>query len=78
MIRYRYENRLTRADVGRRVVVRRWVEDEERGLVPSDVLGVLESWSEGDVLTIRRRDGDLVEVAAEDILAAKTVPPPPA
>lgn len=76
-MRIRYENRLTRDDVGKRVVVRRWVTDEQRGPVPSDVLGELVSWSDEGVLTVRRRDGELVEVDDVDILAAKTVPPPP-
>ncbi len=77
-MRLRYVNRLTRADVGRRVVVRRWVEDAERGRVPSDVLGELHSWSETGILTIRTRTDELVEVDERDILAAKAVPPPPA
>ncbi|MBW3576296.1 MAG: hypothetical protein KY462_00865 [Actinobacteria bacterium] len=77
-MRARYVNRLTRADVGRRVVVRRWVEDDRRGLVPSDVLGQLESWSDDGVLTIRTRRDEQVQVDERDILAAKSIPPPPA
>ncbi len=77
-MRARYVNRLTRADVGRRVVVRRWVEDDRRGLVPSDVLGQLESWSDDGVLTIRTRRDEQVQVDEGDILAAKSIPPPPA
>ncbi len=73
----RFVNRLTRDDVGDRVVIRRWVADDERGLVPSDVLGHLESWSEDGVLVVRRKDDELVEVDERDILAAKTIPPPP-
>lgn len=73
----RFVNRLTRDDVGERVVIRRWVSDEERGPVPSDVLGYLESWTDDGVLTVRRADDQLVEVDERDILAAKTVPPPP-
>lgn len=75
-MRFRYVNRLTRDDVGHRVVVRRWVADEARGLVPSDVLGELLAWHDDGVLTIRTRRGELVEVAEGDILAAKAVPPP--
>lgn len=74
----RYARRLSRDDVGSRVVVRRWVPDEQRGFVPSDVLGQLESWSEEGVLVVRTRRGERVEVDERDILAAKTVPPPPA
>ncbi|HEX2028808.1 MAG TPA: hypothetical protein VHF25_12510 [Nitriliruptorales bacterium] len=69
-------NRLTRDDVGHRVVVRRWVEDETRGLVPSDVVGELLSWRDDGVLTIRTRQGELVDVAESQILAAKPVPAP--
>lgn len=76
-MRYRYENRLTRDDVGSRVVIRRWVEDAERGAVPSDVLGTLESWTDDGVLTVRTKRDELVEVDEASILAARTVPPPP-
>lgn len=74
-MRIRYRNRLTRDDIGLRVVVRRWVEDSERGLVPSDVLGILEEWGDDGILGIRTRSGDLVEVRERQILAAKTVRP---
>ena len=70
----RYINRLTTDDVGSRVTVRRWVPDPERGQIPSDVVGHLESWEDG-VLLIRRRDGAVVEVRADDILAARVIPP---
>ncbi len=74
----RYRNRLTRDHIGSRVVVRRWVEDDDRGLVPSDVLGILERWGNDGVLAVRNRHGDLVEVHERHILAAKTVPTPSA
>lgn len=77
-MRYRYENRLTRDEVGSRVVIRRWVDDAERGAVPSDVLGTLESWTDDGVLTVRTKRDELVEVEEGSILAARTVPPPPA
>lgn len=73
----RFVNRLTREDVGDRVVIRRWVTDNERGPVPSDLLGHLESWSHDGILVVRRKDGELVQVDERDILAAKTIPPPP-
>lgn len=57
--------------VGTRVVLRVRVEG---GL--SDVLGVLEDAPAG-VLAVRRRDGERVEVAETDVVAAKQVPPPP-
>ncbi len=60
---------ITPADVGRRVTVRRRVPEGFR-----DVVGVLESWTDG-VLTVRKRDGALVEVAEETLAAAKIVRP---
>ena len=41
-----------------------------------DVLGILESWSSGQ-LRVRRRDGVLIEIAETDVVAGKPVPPPP-
>ncbi|MFT5222446.1 MAG: hypothetical protein ACI867_000749 [Glaciecola sp.] len=72
----RYRNQLTPEDVGRRVSIRRWVEDPERGARPSDVLGHLRRWQD-DVLVVERKDGELVEVYEADILAAKVIPPAP-
>lgn len=74
-MRIRYSKRLTRDHIGMRVVVRSWVEDDVRGLVPSDVLGILEAWTDEGVLSVRTRHGDLVEVHERNILAAKAVPP---
>ncbi len=65
----RYEMSITAADVGSRVSVRRKLPDGGLG----DVLGDLESWS-GGVLTVRRKDGDLVRVAEVDLVAGKVVP----
>jgi len=59
-------------DVGHRVVLRRRVPG---GL--SDVLGHVESWSGGTV-AVRDRHGRLVEIAEDDLVAAKRVPEPPA
>ncbi|RBQ18520.1 hypothetical protein DP939_18625 [Spongiactinospora rosea] len=59
------------ADVGRRVTVRRRVPGGFR-----DVVGELISWH-GGVLAVRRRDGELVEIAEDTLAAAKVVPPPP-
>jgi len=41
-----------------------------------DVLGVLVSWSDGQV-QLRRRDGVIVSVAEGDVVAAKRIGPPP-
>lgn len=56
-------------DVGRRVTLRR---REPNGF--RDAVGVLESWQDG-VLTVRKRDGTLVEIAEETLVAGKVVPP---
>jgi GNAT superfamily N-acetyltransferase len=42
----------------------------------TDVLGTCESWSDG-VVTVRRHDGSLVEIAVADIVSGKPVPPRP-
>jgi hypothetical protein len=72
-----YRQRLTRDDVGQRVSIRRWVEDEERGGRPSDLVGRLVAWSDDDVLTVStRRQGD-VEVPLADVLASRAIPEHP-
>lgn len=75
-VRSRYRHRLGHGDVGSRVTIRRWVDDPERGPIPSDVVGHLESWADG-VLTIRTRSGDAVAVDEGSILASKVIPPRP-
>lgn len=74
-MRIRYANRLTPADVGQRVVIRRWLRDDAGTTVQSDVIGVLESWSEEGLLTVHSKRGETVVVDQRDILAAKTLPP---
>jgi hypothetical protein len=64
---------ITPADVGRRISLRRRLSTGGY----SDVVGVLESWRDG-TLMVRRRDGELVEVAEDTLAAGKVVPPPPA
>ncbi|GLX98952.1 MULTISPECIES: hypothetical protein [Herbidospora] len=59
---------ITPADVGRRVTVRRALPEGFR-----DVVGVLESWENG-VLSVRKRDGTLVEFPEKVMAAAKVVP----
>ncbi|RAY14527.1 hypothetical protein DPM19_16025 [Actinomadura craniellae] len=63
---------VTEADVGQRVSLRRRLPSGEY----SDVVGVLESWQD-DVLRIRRRTGETVEVPRGIIVAGKVVPPAP-
>ncbi|MCG5216699.1 putative acetyltransferase [Streptosporangium soli] len=54
--------------MGRRVTVRRRVPEGFR-----DAVGELMSWSDG-VLAVRKRNGDLVEIAEDTLVAAKVVP----
>ena len=65
--------------VGLRVVVRRVLRGElgpSGGPAMTDVLGICESWEAG-VMTVRRTDGSVVEIATADIVSGKPVPPPP-
>ena len=63
---------VTPADVGRRVSLRRRLPTGEY----SDVVGMLESWSDG-VLMVRRRTDELVEIPERIMVAGKVVPPMP-
>jgi len=68
-----YVVRITRADVGTRVMIRRRIP----GPTPlSDVLGTLQSWSSG-VLTVLRADGTPVQITEDDVVAARVIPPRP-
>ncbi|MFE5539993.1 GNAT family N-acetyltransferase [Streptomyces sp. NPDC056492] len=71
------EIRITPADVGKRVSVRR-VEGGPSGS-PSfmDTVGVLTSWDQG-VLTITRKSGEIVHISESSLVAGKIVPPAPA
>lgn len=60
------------ADVGQRISLRRRLPTGEY----SDVVGVLESWS-NKTLTVRRRTGEVVDVPEDAMVAAKVVPPQP-
>ncbi|MDA5286749.1 GNAT family N-acetyltransferase [Streptomyces sp. Isolate_45] len=71
------EIRITPADVGKRVSVRRVEEGSGRSPVFADTVGVLTSWNEG-VLTITRKDGVSVHIPESLLVAGKTVPPAPA
>jgi hypothetical protein len=62
---------LTSSDVGKRVTTRRRVPEGFR-----DAVGELEFWRDG-VLGVRKRDGTLVEISEETLVAAKVVPGPP-
>jgi hypothetical protein len=68
----RLVHRITPEDLGSRVSVR--ITRAEGGF--TDIVGVVESWTDG-VLTLRRRDDSTVEVAETDVVASRVVPPVP-
>jgi N-acetylglutamate synthase len=71
---------LSASDVGSRVVVRRVLPGERGpsgGPAMADVLGVLEEY-DAEQLVVRRKDDTTVRITQDLVVAAKTVPPPPA
>lgn len=62
---------ISAADVGARITTRRKVPEGFR-----DAVGTLESW-DGGVLRVRKRDGTLVEIPEETLVAARVVPAAP-
>ncbi|MET8899429.1 MULTISPECIES: GNAT family N-acetyltransferase [unclassified Streptomyces] len=73
----RLEVRITVADVGKRVSVRRLSEAGGSLEKFTDTVGVLTSWTDG-VLLITRKSGETVRVAESALVAGKVVPPAPA
>ncbi|WP_330307124.1 MULTISPECIES: GNAT family N-acetyltransferase [unclassified Streptomyces] len=73
----RLEVRITSADVGKRVSVRRMIDDVAEGEKFTDTVGVLTSWDNG-VLQITRRTGERVQIAESLLVAGKVVPSAPA
>jgi len=73
----RLEVRITAADVGKRVSVRRWADVSGPGEKFTDTVGVLTSWDEG-VLVITRRTGESVRIPESALVAGKVVPSAPA
>ncbi|GCB46142.1 hypothetical protein SNL152K_3440 [Streptomyces sp. NL15-2K] len=69
--------RITAADVGKRVSVRRLGEPGASQEKFTDTVGVLTSWNDG-VLLITRRDGETVRIPESTLVAGKVVPPAPA
>ena len=67
----RYTRDVGPGDSGVRVSLRRTLPEGGLG----DVLGDLLSWDQ--VVRVRRRDGSVVDVPAETVVAAKRVPPAP-
>ncbi|MFF2845384.1 GNAT family N-acetyltransferase [Streptomyces sp. NPDC058001] len=73
----RLEVRITAADVGKRVSVRRVVQEPGDPLKFTDTVGVLTSWDNG-VLMITRRTGEAVRIEESALVAGKVVPAAPA
>ncbi|KAB1987779.1 GNAT family N-acetyltransferase [Streptomyces triticiradicis] len=73
----RLEVRVTAADVGKRVSVRRLTDNGDTMEKFTDTVGVLTSWDDG-VLLITRRTGERVRIAESSLVAAKVVPSAPA
>ncbi|MFG2954514.1 GNAT family N-acetyltransferase [Streptomyces sp. NPDC048291] len=74
----RFEVRITAADVGKRVSVRRLAGNGVAGEKFTDTVGVLTSWDDDGMLTITRRDGGIVRIPESALVAAKVVPAAPA
>ncbi|MFE7755269.1 GNAT family N-acetyltransferase [Streptomyces sp. NPDC057418] len=72
----RLEVRMTPADVGKRVSVRRVADAPGEGAKFTDTVGVLTSWDDG-VLSITPKSGDGVRIAESSLVAGKVVPPAP-
>jgi hypothetical protein len=72
-LRPRHVHRVTPDDVGRRVSVRRWLDEDHTEA--GDVLGDLVAYADGH-LTVDGRDGP-VTFAEDAVLASRLVPPPP-
>ncbi|KIZ14259.1 GNAT family N-acetyltransferase [Streptomyces natalensis] len=77
MARGRAEVRITHADVGKRVSVRRLTGGAAGEAAFTDAVGVLTSWNDG-VLSITRRKGATVRIEESALVAAKVVPATPA
>ncbi|MFI9614741.1 GNAT family N-acetyltransferase [Streptomyces sp. NPDC052023] len=69
--------RITTADVGKRVSVRRLGDPGVTEQKFTDTVGVLTSWDDG-VLVITQRDGERVRIEESSLVAGKVVPAAPA
>lgn len=69
--------RITPADVGKRVSVRRLTGADDGAEKFTDTVGVLTSWDDGVVL-VTRRTGETVRIAESSLVAGKVVPAAPA
>uniref|UniRef100_A0AAU2V2I0 GNAT family N-acetyltransferase n=1 Tax=Streptomyces sp. NBC_00003 TaxID=2903608 RepID=A0AAU2V2I0_9ACTN len=73
----RLEVRITAADTGKRVSVRRLSSSGTPGSLFTDTVGVLTSW-DGGVLSITRKSGETVRIEESTLVAGKVVPAAPA
>ncbi|MFI1222438.1 MULTISPECIES: GNAT family N-acetyltransferase [unclassified Streptomyces] len=73
----RLEVRITPADVGKRVSVRRRTDSGGAGAEFADAVGVLTSWDNG-VLSITRKSGESIHIVESSLVAGKLVPAAPA
>ncbi|MFH8237603.1 GNAT family N-acetyltransferase [Streptomyces sp. G6] len=73
----RLEVRITAADVGKRVSVRRLNDAGGAAEKFTDTVGVLTSWDDG-VLLITRKSGESVRIPESSLVAGKVVPSAPA
>ncbi|MFF9579232.1 GNAT family N-acetyltransferase [Streptomyces rubiginosohelvolus] len=73
----RLEVRITPADVGKRVSVRRRTDSGGTGVEFTDVVGVLTSWNDG-VVSITRKSGESVHIVESSLVGGKVVPAAPA
>ncbi|MEU3371025.1 GNAT family N-acetyltransferase [Streptomyces sp. NPDC006711] len=73
----RLEVRITAADTGKRVSVRRLGSSGTPGSLFIDTVGVLTAWDEG-VLSITRKNGETVRIEESALVAGKVVPAAPA
>jgi len=71
-VRYVYRIAVTPDDVGSRVTLRSRTGRAHPST--TDTVGLLVSW-EDDVLTVEKRDGTRVRVRADDLVAARVIPP---
>jgi ribosomal protein S18 acetylase RimI-like enzyme len=72
----RFEVRVTAADVGKRVSVRRLLEVSGDRPLFGDVVGILTSWNDATLL-VTRRDGVTVHIPESTLVAGKVVPDAP-
>ncbi|MFD3976887.1 GNAT family N-acetyltransferase [Streptomyces cyaneofuscatus] len=73
----RLEVRITPADVGKRVSVRRRSEGGDAGVGFTDTVGVLTSW-DGGVVAITPKSGESVHIMESSLVAGKVIPAAPA